>query len=149
VTNKKMAPRVAARKAERSKTSEPTNHATVTDYRTFSTGDTTRRERAERNVHKYISWKSVNTRAYSMLCDVAKTRAEAGGVVSGGDLLRWLRSHDVVNDLGRPCRPNNDYAAPLIRDICLHNPVVGPHVETRTGVYDEIGLVDMVGGDER
>lgn len=147
MSEKKMAPRVAARKAI--STEIATSSLVVSDDSPDATRDARARERAARNVRKYLAWKADNGRAYAMLCDVARARAEAGGVVSGGDLLRWLRSHDVVNDLGRPCRPNNDYAAPLIRDICLHNPVVGPHVETRTSVYDEIGLTDMIGGEAR
>lgn len=145
MTDKKMAPRAATREADSTEVNAFLSSAS--DDKTDEGRDARARERATRNVRKYIAWKSINAHAYSMLCDVARARAEAGGVVSGGDLLRWLRSHDVVNDLGRPCRPNNDYAAPLIRDICLHNPVVGPHVETRTSVYDEIGLMDMIGGE--
>lgn len=147
MTDKKMAPRAATREADSTEVNAFLSSAS--DDKTDEGRDARARERAARNVRKYLSWKSINAHAYSMLCDVARARAEAGGVVSGGDLLRWLRSHDVVNDLGRPCRPNNDYAAPLIRDICLHNPVVGPHVETRTSVYDEIGLTDMIGGEAR
>jgi hypothetical protein len=95
------------------------------------------RERAARNVRKYIAWKADNGRAYKMLIAQATKRAEAGGVVSGDWLIGWLRSHDVVNDLGKPCRPNNDFSPLIIRDICRDCPQVGPNVETRTSVYDE------------
>lgn len=135
MTEKKMAPRVAARGAD--STEVNCFLSSTSDDKTDEGRDARARERAARNVRKYLAWKSINAHAYSMLCDVARARAEAGGVVSGGDLLRWLRSHDVVNDLGRPCRPNNDYAAPLVRDICRDRPQVRPHVESRTSVYDE------------
>lgn len=123
--------------------------SSASDDKTDEGRDARARERAARNVRKYLAWKADNGRAYAMLCDVARARAEAGGVVSGGDLLRWLRSHDVVNDLGLPSRPNNDYAAPLVRDICLHHPVVRPHVEMRTGVYDRLGFMFATGGEAR
>lgn len=145
--DKKMAPRAATRKADSTEVNP--SFSSTSDDKTDEGRDARARERAARNVRKYLAWKADNGRAYAMLCDVARARAEAGGVVSGDELIRWLRGHDVVNDLGLPSRPNNDYAAPLIRDICLHNPVVGPHVEMRTGVYDRLAFMFATGGEAR
>ena len=144
MTNKKMAPRAATRKAD--STEVNCFLSSTSDDKTDATHDARARERAAQNVRKYLAWKADNGRAYKMLIAQATKRAEAGGVVSGDDLIRWLRSRDVVNDLGRPCRPNNDFGPLIVRDICRDRPQVRPHVETRTSVYDEFF---MEGGEAR
>lgn len=103
--------------------------------------------RAAQNIRNYLAWKSINSQGFRLAEAHAVERAKAGGVVSGAELVNWIRAHDVVNDLGLPSRPNNDYAAPLIRDICLQHPVVRPHVEMRTGVYDRLAFMFATGGE--
>ena len=129
-----MAPRVAARKATKKEAIAP---VALNDDSSDEGRDARARERAARNLRRYREWKAINANAYKMLVVQATKRAEAGGVVSGDDLVRWLRSHDVVNDLGRPCRPNNDFSPLIVRDIVRDCPQVRQHVESRTSVYDE------------
>lgn len=115
-----------------------------TDSKPRGSRDATRFERASRNVRRYLAWKRDNRRAYQLLEEMAVARAAAGGRVSGDELTRWLRSHDVADDAGRPCRPNNDYSPLIVRDIAHHHPEVAGHIEKRTNVYDVLGFP---GGD--
>ena len=139
---KKPAADVAASAA----VSDETNQIPLagTDFKPRGSRDATRFERASRNISKYRAWKQDNMRAYHMLEEIAVERAKSGGRVSGDELTHWLRSHDVADDAGRPCRPNNDYSPLLIRDIAHRHPEVAGHIETRTDVDDALGFP---GGD--
>lgn len=146
MTNKKMAPRVAARKATKKEAIAP---VAVNDDSPDEGLDATSIMRAARNIRDYLAWKHINSQAFRLAEAHAVERAKAGGDVSGSELVNWIRAHDIVNDEGKPSRPNNDFAPVLVRDICLHNPVVRPHVEMRTGVYDRLEFMLATGGDAR
>jgi hypothetical protein len=98
--------------------------------------------RARRNIRNYKAWKGENAHAFKLVERRAVEQANAGHAVSGPELIHWLRSHDVVSDHGKACRPNNDYAPLLVRDICRLHPEVRPHVEMRTTIYD--GMLDSL-----
>lgn len=147
MTNKKMAEGVAAPTAIN--TEIATSSLVGINDSLSEMHDARARERAARNIRDYLAWKHINSQAFRLAEAHAVERAMAGGAVSGAETVNWIRAHDIVNDEGKPSRPNNDFAPVLVRDICLHNPVVRPHVEMRTGVYDQLEFMLATGGDAR
>lgn len=101
---------------------------------------TTKSDRAARRVLKYLTWRLDNGAAYTFAESIAVAQAQAGQRVSGNYLVSRIRraGDDLSDRHGNPCRPNNDHAPLLLREIALRNPVVAGHMEVRTHVYDEL-----------
>lgn len=114
------------------------NSTVVTDSLGNDSAGTTKSDRAAKRVLKYLTWRLDNGAAYDFAESIAVAQARAGQRVSGNYLISRIRKagDDLSDRHGRPCRPNNDYAPLLLREIALRNPAVAGHMEVRTHVYD-------------
>ena len=99
-------------------------------------------EAAKLRAARYAAWRRINGQAYRYAEALALREAEHGRRVSGSWLVGQIRAKDIANDEGAPCRPNNDHAALMVREIIAKHPEVAQFVERRTNVYDR-----LAGGD--
>lgn len=93
---------------------------------------------AKRRILRYQTWRSINGQAYRYAERLALQEAAGKRRVSGQWLIAQVRSKDIVNDEGKPCRPNNDYAPILVRELIAAHPEIARYVERRTAIYDRL-----------
>lgn len=93
---------------------------------------------AKRRVARYQSWRGINGQAYRYAERLALEEAANKRRVSGQWLVAQIRAKDIVDDQGNPCRPNNDYAPLIVRDLIAKHPEIADLVERRTAVYDRL-----------
>jgi hypothetical protein len=93
---------------------------------------------AKRRVARYQSWRGINGQAYRFAERLALEEAAGKRRVSGQWLVAQIRAKDIVDDQGNPCRPNNDYAPLIVRELIANHPEVANLVERRTAVYDRL-----------
>lgn len=115
-----------------------------------SSNDTTRRGKvvreftpdqikaAKRRIRRYESWRCINGQAYRYAERLALQEVAGKRRVSGQWLVAQIRTKDIVNDEGKPCRPNNDYAPILVRELIAAHPEIARYVERRTAIYDRL-----------
>ncbi len=93
---------------------------------------------AKRRIALYQSWRSINGQAYRYAERLALQEAAGKRRVSGQWIVAQIRTKDIVNDEGKPCRPNNDYAPILVRELIAAHPEIARYVERRTAIYDRL-----------
>ncbi|MDD6729758.1 MAG: hypothetical protein PUE02_02395 [Eggerthellaceae bacterium] len=93
---------------------------------------------AKRRVARYQSWRGINGQAYRFAERLALEEAANKRRVSGQWLVAQIRAKDIVDDQGNPCRPNNDYAPLIVRELIANHPEVANLVERRTAIYDRL-----------
>lgn len=93
---------------------------------------------AKRRILRYERWRSINGQAYRYAERLALQEAAGKRRVSGQWLVAQIRTKDIVNDEGKPCRPNNDYAPILVRELVAAHPEIKRYVERRTAIYDRL-----------
>lgn len=111
------------------------------NYVVFPSGDSFHRAEVERAYAKlgaYRSWKEDNPGAYDHAVNLALDKAAHGQQVGGRELVEAIRKagQDLSDVSGHPVRPNNDFAAPLVRDIAAERPQVKPFIESRSRLWD-------------
>ncbi|MEE8717010.1 MAG: hypothetical protein SOI24_08235 [Coriobacteriales bacterium] len=96
-------------------------------------------EHAHRTVNRAQLWKDENPSAWQAMNELALKDARSGKRVSGSGLVEYTRKKEFTDIYGKPTVCNNDLAPVLARLIAKEHPVVARHLETRTGIYEEVG----------
>lgn len=96
-------------------------------------------ERAHRTINRARLWTDENPSAWQAMNELALKDARSGRRVSGSGLVEYTGKKEFTDIYGKPTVCNNNLAPALARLIAKEHPEVARHLETRTGVYEEVG----------